>query len=57
MFCDILWSDPIDSEDGYLDNPFVYNDQRGCSYVYGAEALSKFLKKNDLLSLIRAHEV
>ena len=57
LFCDILWSDPIDKESGDLSNNFVFNDQRGCSYVYGAEALSKFLSRNNLLSLIRAHEV
>ncbi len=57
VFCDILWSDPIDKSDGLLENPFIFNNQRGCSYIYGAEALSKFLHKNNLLSLIRAHEV
>lgn len=57
IFCDILWSDPVDKPDGALENPYVFNNQRGCSYIYGAEALSKFLHKNHLLSLIRAHEV
>ena len=57
LFCDILWSDPVDKSDGYLEQKFVHNEQRGCSYVYGVEALTRFLKKNNLISCIRAHEV
>lgn len=33
------------------------NPQRGCSYIYGAKALTTFLQRNSLLSLIRGHEV
>lgn len=29
---------------------------RGCSFFFGSDAASKFLKKNKLLSVIRAHE-
>lgn len=57
LFCDILWSDPVDKADGYVEGGFRSNDQRGCSYIYGTEVLSRFLQKNNLLSLIRAHEV
>lgn len=57
LLCDILWSDPIDNENGELIDDYTFNKQRGCSYVYGADALTKFLSNNDLLSLIRAHEV
>lgn len=57
LMCDILWSDPIDKSDGALKQLFSRNEQRGCSYVYGVEALSKFLQDNNLLSCIRAHEV
>lgn len=57
IFCDILWSDPIDKADGVVEGGFRMNDQRGCSYIYGAEVLTRFLQKNNLLSLIRAHEV
>lgn len=53
----MLWSDPIDKADGALSSDFIGNDQRGCSYVYGASALNHFLQKNNLLSLIRGHEV
>lgn len=57
LFCDILWSDPVDKADGYVEGGFKNNDQRGCSFIYGTDVLSKFLHKNNLLSLIRAHEV
>lgn len=59
MFCDILWSDPTTSDDGRIEgsvDPFVFNTVRGCSYFFGQEACNRFLKKNNYLTLIRAHE-
>lgn len=56
IYCDILWSDPVDSADGRLSETYKVNDVRGCSVFYGAEAVSRFLKRNDLISVIRAHE-
>lgn len=41
--CDILWSDPIDNEDGCLMPTWAPNFPRGCSYFYGYAAISKFL--------------
>lgn len=55
--CDILWSDPVDRADGALEDDFIDNQQRGCSYFYGAKSLNSFLSKNGLLSVIRGHEV
>lgn len=26
VFCDILWSDPIDRNDGKLDQPYTFNE-------------------------------
>lgn len=57
LFCDILWSDPVDNSSGDLNQLYIPNRQRKCSYVFGAESLSKFLYKNNLLTIIRAHEV
>ena len=54
--CDMLWSDPIDSEEGKIQELYKNNETRGCSYYFGSEAIKKFLKENDLVSLIRAHE-
>ncbi|OMJ83404.1 hypothetical protein SteCoe_15672 [Stentor coeruleus] len=57
LFCDILWSDPVDNDSGQSSEKFKSNDVRGCSYCYGSVAVNTFLKKNKLLSIIRAHEV
>lgn len=54
--CDVLWSDPIDNQTGTMAHFFEPNDSRGCSYYYGYASISQFLKNNNLLSLIRAHE-
>ena len=54
--CDLLWSDPIDNTTGHMNNFFEPNDSRGCSYYYGHASITQFLKNNNLLSLIRAHE-
>lgn len=57
ILADVLWSDPVASDSGFQSKPFVHNDQRGCSYLFGADALDTFLTRNNLLSCIRAHEV
>merc|ERR1712242_604808 len=69
-FCDLLWADPVDDDkeadpDEY-DDPdsmdaepttwFAYNETRQCSYVFGIDAVTTFLKKNNLTAVIRAHE-
>lgn len=54
--CDLLWSDPVDSNDGKIPEVYKNNGSRGCSYYFGGEASRKFLKDNDLVSIIRAHE-
>lgn len=63
LFCDVLWSDPVDNDSGELDKPFKSNEVRGCSYFYGyalltlsLEAVNDFLDANNLLSVLRAHE-
>ena len=56
IFCDLLWSDPIDNDLGILPEGFKSNDVRGCSYFYGSAAVNGFLKKVKLLSVLRAHE-
>ena len=56
MFCDLLWADPVENDDGICEGTYRINDVRGCSYFYGLEAVSKFLESNNLISVIRAHE-
>jgi len=69
-FCDLLWADPVDDDkeaevDEYEDPDsmdaepttwFAYNETRQCSYVFGIDAVTTFLKKNNLTAIIRAHE-
>ncbi|PLB45949.1 serine/threonine-protein phosphatase 2B catalytic subunit [Aspergillus steynii IBT 23096] len=57
LMCDILWADPLE-EFGQekTGDYFVHNSVRGCSYFFSYPAACAFLEKNNLLSIIRAHE-
>ena len=59
--CDILWADPTDGYDNekmeQRSEMFVHNGPRGCSYNVSYKAICKFLDDNDLLCVIRAHQV
>ena len=56
IFCDLLWSDPIANDTGSCIDKYKVNEVRGCSYFFNAVAANTFLKKNKLLTIIRAHE-
>jgi serine/threonine-protein phosphatase PP1 catalytic subunit len=51
LLCDLLWSDPDSNIDGWDEN------DRGVSYVFGADVVLNFLKKHDLDLIVRAHQV
>jgi serine/threonine-protein phosphatase 2B catalytic subunit len=55
--CDLLWADPLE-EFGQekTGEYFIHNHVRGCSYFFSYPAACNFLEKNNLLSIIRAHE-
>lgn len=57
LMCDILWADPLE-EFGQekTSDFFIHNNVRGCSYFFSYPAACHFLEKNNLLSIIRAHE-
>ncbi|KAI9668993.1 MAG: 3',5'-cyclic-nucleotide phosphodiesterase (PDEase) (3':5'-CNP) [Caeruleum heppii] len=57
LMCDILWADPLE-EFGQekTSEYFIHNHVRGCSYFFSYPAACAFLEKNNLLSIIRAHE-
>ncbi|KAH8690514.1 calcineurin catalytic subunit CnaA [Talaromyces proteolyticus] len=57
LMCDLLWADPLE-EFGQekTGEYFIHNHIRGCSYFFSYPAVCAFLEKNNLLSLIRAHE-
>ena len=46
-----LWSDPDTNITGWAEN------DRGVSYTFGADVVSKFLQKHDLDLICRAHQV
>jgi len=55
--CDILWADPLEDFGQEKTNDyFLHNHVRGCSYFFSYQAACAFLEKNNLLSIIRAHE-
>lgn len=51
LLCDLLWSDPDKDVMGWGEN------DRGVSYTFGADVVSKFLHKHDLDLICRAHQV
>ena len=56
IFCDMLWADPVENEEGDCEKIYKSNEVRGCSYFYGKEAVKRFLTNTGLISIIRAHE-
>jgi len=62
LLCDILWSDPeVENSEEAGKKPkkapmFRENEVRGCSYFFTFDGAVKFLQKNAMLSIIRAHE-
>ncbi|EQL01033.1 Serine/threonine-protein phosphatase 2B catalytic subunit [Ophiocordyceps sinensis CO18] len=57
LMCDILWADPLeDFGSEKTGEYFLHNNVRGCSYFFSYPAACAFLEKNNLLSIIRAHE-
>lgn len=55
MICDILWSDP--EKNASTDQDWAPNHARGVSYLFSMTATREFLARNELIGLIRAHEV
>ena len=51
LLCDLLWSDPDKDVTGWGEN------DRGVSYTFGADIVSKFLDDHDLDLVCRAHQV
>lgn len=57
LMCDILWADPLEEFGSEKTSEyFIHNHVRGCSYFFSYPAACNFLEKNNLLSIIRAHE-
>ena len=56
VFCDLLWSDPMKDENA-PKGTFVKNVERDCSYYFGKKSLKKLLEANNLMSIVRGHQV
>lgn len=64
---DILWADPCTDEtllnmsneeyEQFVKMEFKFNSKRGCSVQFGYKAVKRFLESNNLVCMIRAHEV
>lgn len=49
--CDLLWADPDEAAHGWEEN------ERGVSFVFGEAVVRKFLERNDIDLIVRAHQV
>lgn len=58
LLCDLLWADPHEDfgEEPDPEVEYSHNNVRGCSYFFTFKAACTFLRRNELLSVIRAHE-
>jgi len=55
--CDLLWADPTEDFGSERNSDhFSENTTRGCSFFFSFAASCQFLRDNQLLSIIRAHE-
>ena len=51
LLCDLLWSDPDKDTSGWGEN------DRGVSFTFGSDMVSKFLNRHDFDLICRAHQV
>ena len=51
LLCDIVWADPSTDTYGWVEN------MRGVSYTFGMDVTLKFLEKNGIELLCRAHQL
>jgi serine/threonine-protein phosphatase PP1 catalytic subunit len=51
LLCDLLWADPDKEVMGWGEN------DRGVSFTFGPEIISKFLAKHDFDLVVRGHQV
>lgn len=51
LLCDLLWSDPDKDVTGWSEN------DRGVSFTFGRDVVQRFLQKQDMDLICRAHQV
>jgi serine/threonine-protein phosphatase 2B catalytic subunit len=52
-----MWADPVENDTGEQAKEWVENKKRCCSFIFGKTAVNNFLESNNLLCVVRAHEV
>ena len=57
LYCDLLWSDPLYETEMAVSTDYIRNEARDCSFHYGMRPVKNLLRKDRLLTLVRAHEV
>lgn len=56
LFCDLLWSDPLEDKHARRKT-FTENPERQCSYYYGLEPVKRILASGGYNSILRAHQM
>jgi serine/threonine-protein phosphatase 2B catalytic subunit len=56
LFCDLLWSDPL-SDEAANNRDYIDNEERECSYLFGKKPAKKLLDNNNLMTIVRGHQV
>jgi serine/threonine-protein phosphatase PP1 catalytic subunit len=51
LLCDLMWADPGNHKEEWVNN------DRGCSYTFNNTVVSKFMAKNKIDLICRAHQV
>ena len=51
LVCDLLWADPSEDIQGWNES------DRGVSFTYGADIVERFVRRNELDLICRAHQV
>jgi serine/threonine-protein phosphatase 2B catalytic subunit len=56
IFCDLLWADPLPDELA-TGKEYIDNEERECSYLFGKKPTKKLLDSNNLMTIVRGHQV
>lgn len=56
IMCDLLWADPM-KDDQAIRGKFEENKERDCSYYFGKKPTKQLLQNNQLVSILRGHQV
>ena len=57
ILTDLLWADPFDNPKDAQTKDYAKNDARNISVFFGLRPVKELLKKEKLLTIVRAHQV